>query len=419
MKLFPPFLVNAYHTFAENPLVQWLFWLIWKLAPVWIPAILITLLLRLWLNYKRLEFVRKQGSMLLELKLPMDVNKSPRAMEVFFTSLYQTGSATIFETFLGGKVRPWFSLEMVSMEGNVRFFIWTPPKFKKLLEAQLYAQYPGIEIQEVEDYTKHTDWGGGVSMWGTYFKLTKPDPYPIKTYVDYGLDRDPKEEYKIDPIVPVLEFLGSMRRGEQIWIQILIQAHRAEKFADGRTRRIPDWKEATKKEIEKIKKGATMKGGSEEKPTTFLDLSPGQSDTIKALERSLDKFPFETMIRGIYLSKEGAFDPVSITGLIGCFRQFSSNGDLNGFKLGWFTDFDYPWQDFMRVRRNAAEKQMLKAYRLRSFFQPPFKHFNGKPFILNTEELATIYHFPGRVAQTPTFDRVVSRKAEAPSNLPI
>jgi hypothetical protein len=44
----------------------------------------------------------------------------------------------------------------------------------------------------------------------------------------------------------------------------------------------------------------------------------------------------------------------------------------------------------------------------------------GKPsFILNTEELATLYHFPGQVAATPSFKRISSTKAEAPTNLPI
>jgi len=44
---------------------------------------------------------------------------------------------------------------------------------------------------------------------------------------------------------------------------------------------------------------------------------------------------------------------------------------------------------------------------------------NGKPYILTTEELATIYHFPGSVSTTPNLNRVPSKKAEAPSNLPL
>ncbi len=39
-----------------------------------------------------------------------------------------------------------------------------------------------------------------MSIWGCEFKFTKGDGYPIKTYVDYGLDKDPKEEYKVDPL---------------------------------------------------------------------------------------------------------------------------------------------------------------------------------------------------------------------------
>ena len=59
---------------------------------------------------------------------------------------------------------------------------------------------------------------------------------------------------------------------------------------------------------------------------------------------------------------------------------------------------------------------MFESYRLRSYFHPPHKR---KHFVLNAEELATIYHFPGGVAQTPTFGRIESRKAEPPMNLPV
>ena len=73
------------------------------------------------------------------------------------------------------------------------------------------------------------------------------------------------------------------------------------------------------------------------------------------------------------------------------------------------------------IRVSGKKRDLLHAYKLRSFFELPYKNFGGlKPFILTTEELATIFHFPsGIVSQTPTLTRVPSKKSEAPSNLPI
>jgi hypothetical protein len=122
-------------------------------------------------------------------------------------------------------------------------------------------------------------------------------------------------------------------------------------------------------------------------------------------------------MRGIYFAKNEVMDPSNITGLIGSVRQYDDN-TLNTFKLGTFTDFDYPWQDFRRMRRTSLEKAMIDAYKRRSFYYGPYRNWTQKPFILTTEELATIFHLPGGVVSTPTVGRIGSRKAEAPSNLP-
>ena len=389
-------------------------------APLWAPVIFGSIFINRWLNYIRTEYIAKEGSILLEVRVPKETMKSPLAMEIFFTSLYQSGSATYIDTYWKGKVRPWFSFELVSVEGKVKFFIWCTKKFRNLVEAQLYAQYPNIEIQEAEDYMGwiHKPDPVNFPMWATYFKFTKSKVYPIKTYVDYGLNEDPKEEFKIDPMTSVLEYLGSMRKGEHVWIQIIIQAHRALKLKDGVLFSRHDWKEKVRHEIEKIRKESVIEKPGSEFPG-MPNPTKGQQNTIAALERSVSKWPFETAIRGCYISTKEAFNPISITGLIGTFRQYSSNDDVNGFKLGWFTDFDYPWQDFMRIRRTQDEKEMLEAFKLRSFFQAPFKNFHQTPLILNTEELATIYHFPGSVAATPTFERIPSKRSQAPANLPI
>lgn len=384
---------------------------------IWVPIVLFYFTWNLWMTYIRTNYIHEQGSTLLEIKLPREILKSPAAMELVFTQLYQKGSPkNLFETYWDGKIPPWFSFELASFGGEIHFYIWTPTKFKDLIEAQIYAQYPTVEIYEVEDYTRPVT-HDKYEMWGTYFKLTDPDPYPIKTYVDYGLDKDPKEEFKIEPMNTMLEYLGSLKKGEQVWIQILITAHQTGWIKEGYLFPKKDWRPKAEAEVKKIKDKATTKVEGSDFPG-FPNYTENQKKKIDAIERSLGKFAFDTAIRAFYIADDNeAFRPISITGLIGSTRQFNSN-ELNGFKLGYFTDTAYPFQDFRGKVIPAMKKSFLEAYKLRSFFQKPYKHMNQKPLVLTTEELATMYHFPGQIATTPTFTRIPSRKAEPPSNLP-
>lgn len=389
------------------------------LAPIWIPTFLGVVFFDIWVHLKQREWVASQGSVLLEIKLPREQMKSPVAMELFLNHLSQGGVGTLLDVYLKGRVRAWFSLELVSLGGVVKFYIWMHKGFKTRVESQLYAQFPNIEIHEVEDYAMKVDHNPDKYKFGFMgqFALTKPDAYPIKTYIDYGLDKDPKEEFKNDPIVPVIEYLGSLKPGEQAWIQILIRAHAKEGLKLGRIIVKPDWKKDVEKEIKKVLKEARFKT-DEEKAPSGQHLSEGQKEVVKAIERTTSKAAFDTMIRGCYISDSESFNGSSIGGLIGALTQYNS-GNLNGFRPDFTSGYDYPWQDPLGKNKLSNERKLLEAYKRRSFFAPPFRNFKGKPFILTTEELATIFHFPGGVAATPTLTRIPSKKAEAPANLPI
>ena len=383
--------------------------------PVWLPIALFAAFWHVWLTYIRARTIANQKFILLEIKLPKDIFKPPSAMELVFTQLWQTSVPYFFQTWVQGKIRPWFSLELVSIEGEVKFFIWTDTKYKDVVEASLYSQYPGIEIYEASDYTTsvHHD-PVNFPFWASYFKLSEPDAYPIKTYIDYKLDENPKEEFKVDPMTSMLEYLGSMKKGEQAWVQILITAHRKETLKDGVFFVKPDWKDGIKKELQKIYDSLKLPG------TTFGRFpTKMETEKLEALQRSMSKLPFACAIRGFYIATKDTFDVVGITGLIGSLRQYSSM-TLNRFGVGWYTDTDQaPWLDFHRMRRNRMEKQMLEAYKRRSIFFAPYRHFHQKPFILTTEELATIFHLPGAVATTPTLARIPSKKGQPPPNLPV
>jgi hypothetical protein len=114
-------------------------------------------------------------------------------------------------------------------------------------------------------------------------------------------------------------------------------------------------------------------------------------------------------------------NPLRFLGIMTTTQQYNSS-DLNGFKPRSATNIDYDWQDYLTVnplkwgrRLRIMKEDMFEAYINRGYFYPPY---TTKPFVLTTEELATIYHFPGQVAATTSLGRIESKRAEPPANLP-
>ncbi|NTV44143.1 MAG: hypothetical protein HGA67_00400 [Candidatus Yonathbacteria bacterium] len=387
-----------------------------RTALFWLPPVLGITLVRSWIYYARMKFNMSRAYILLEIKLPKDTFKSPAAMEMFLGGINLTSrEGNWYAKYWKGSSRPIFSLEMVSIEGAVRFYIRTEPEFRKLIETQIYAQYPTIEISEAVDYAMRVPYGKPETDWqlfGTELTLTKADPYPIKTYVDYGLEGGgAKEEYKIDPITPVIEYLGSLSKGEQSWIQIIFRGAKLKRVSGGLFGQEKDWK----KEGVDIIKDLKAKSYEAKKEGTISGPTKGEMEAIAAIERSISKNGFECGIRMVYLAKGDAFDKMAISTMTNAFKQFNSN-NLNGFKPVRMTGYDFPWEDFSGKGLARKKANIFNAYVRRDFFTPPHV---GVPFILNTEELATVFHFPGQVVQTPTFERIESRKGEPPTNLPM
>ena len=141
----------------------------------------------------RIEFIRNRFDaniefVLLAIDIPRMNEQSPKAVEHIFSHIYgirKTGN--LKERFLRGYTQLNISLEIVSIEGFIQFLIRTPVKFRDLVEAAIYAQYPEAELTEVDDYVDlipkplefpHHEW----DIWGTQYKLAKNHVYPIKTY---------------------------------------------------------------------------------------------------------------------------------------------------------------------------------------------------------------------------------------------
>lgn len=392
-------------------------------APYWLTLVLGFMAWRIWLNFIRAEWRSNIKWKMIEIRFPKETYKSPAAMEMIFSNaLNQTGGlSTSYRKFWEGRQLMWFSLEIVSIGGDIKFYIRTPIAFKKIIEVQVYAQYPQAEIIDVEeDYVNpvladmhRREW----KMWGTEFCLTKEDPYPIKTYIDYGLDKDIGQkdvEYIIDPMNQMIEFLGSIGPEEHVWFQILVRGSKFSYRSGGPFfESYHDWKKESKNLLDELLDKYKPK---EDDPYRRFTMTKGDQQMIEAVERSVQKQGFDCGMRAIYLAPADKFNGLNVPGLVSMMKQYNSV-NLNGFRPRNATDVDDAiYQDRSGKKRIEMKRVMLDAYVRRSFFYPPYV---GQHFLLTSEELATIYHFPGRFVQTPSFSRIDSKKSEPPVNLPL
>lgn len=398
------------------------------LAPIWLPLMVVGSAYEFWYIFKQSEFHAKQTYILLEIKPPRNLVKTPAAMEAFLSGLHLTGGeSTWYDRFLGG-TRPFWSLEMASFEGQTHLFIWCRSGLRRLVESAMYAQYPGVQLIEAPDYTrlisaKPSEW----FIWGCDFKKApKEDPYPIKTYVDFGLDKVQKEPEQVDPFAQLIEFMGSVGKGEYLWLQFVIRAHKGEKYkklkADGKPF---TWIERGEEIVDTIRKKTRAPYADpvtgEERPG-FPNPTKGEAEKMGAIERQTMKLAFDVGIRGIYLAKPDKVHGPMIAHIIALFKPFSTEG-WNGLNsTAWMKTFDYPWEIGVEKRKNKYRHELVEAYRRRAFFYHPF--FEGDlPHsampVMSTEELATVFHVPSLSTQSPSLERIASTTSDAPANLPV
>lgn len=424
-------------------IITLVFSVIWKLAIIWAPLLLGWLAFFLWHHYVNEKFISGIQWSLLEIHIPREMQKTPLAMELFLSNaLYQMSMKGVWEMYIQGAVHFWYSLELVGIDGRVHFFIRVPSRLKKTVETQLYAQYPQVRIDEVEDYTltiPHYRHDGNWNMWGCEFELKDHDAHPIKTYKDFGLDKAGlKEEDKIDPITPVIEFLGSIERGEQVWVQIICrQSEKMFPSDDHPGHKIPFY-DASVEELNRVLypyKSAKLRPEAEGEYSYEVRVPDSIKDTVTAIKEKQTKLPFDVLIRQLVLADKRLVSTDTFNNTRRAsrllWRQYA-DPDTNQLVRIHSTQYDNTWGDPTGKLLEKMKSRFLTYYKLRTCFYPPllmsfdfpaplkwfFPSYAPKFFVLNTQELATIFHFPGLVSETPTFKRLDSKTSKPPANLP-
>lgn len=409
------------------------------LAASWwivLPLVLLFIFLDFWLAAIRRTYILKIKWKLLEVKIPREILKTPKAMEQVFAAVHATyAEIKFFDKWWKGKVMDWTSFELVGFASRVHFYVRVAEQFRNLIESAIYAQYPDIEIVEVpEDYITLLPSvlpNRIYDLWGTNFILANDDAYPIRTY-DYFEER--VKEKRLDPIAAITEAISKLKEDEMIWIQILVRPTNDK------------WKKEGEKLINKLigrkgKQERTILGDLEEflrnlikapfTPPTWSDgekkegpsteissLTSGERDVVAAIENKISKLGFESVLRFVYIDKADSFSRDNIAAVSGALRQFNTQ-NLNAFKPDKLvtTKTKHP---FKARKLYFRKRRIFDAYKLRIFpLSSPFLLFPKRFSILNTEELATIYHYPTTFVEAPTLKRLESRRGEPPAELPI
>lgn len=383
----------------------------------------------LWMDfvclYSKFSWLKSLKWTFLEIIPPKDLEKGPQPMEAIFQGMAGVlETDNVFKTYLLGKFTDRFALELVGLGGEVHYYIRTQTKFRNLIEAQIYAQYPDAEIIEVEDYTKNfpkvvpnKKW----RLWGTDIRLTDPDPYPIKTYDKF---EESITGETIDPVGAFVELFSALPPGQNIWIQwILCPLKEA-------------WRDNNMKEVQKLagRINGEPKGilgdmldvithifpgifgpvefpkteKKEEAPLEFR-LTPVEKEKLKALEENLGKNVFQTKMRIIYLGKKEGFNMGNISALFGAIKQFYALGSNSLAPDNQSKTYAYYVATDSRI--SYRQRKIYRRYKDRDM--------DGHKIVFSTTELATLFHFPNMNIKAPSLTRVESKKGSAPFNLPI
>jgi len=369
------------------------------LAPLWLPVALLALAIPLWFTFVRSQYVSSIPYTTIELKPGPETSRSAHAMELVFYALYYRNTISRISAFFLGQVRlPW-SFEMYAHAGSVRFFVYLPTTHRAAVEARIRAEYPDVDIDEARDYSRELSFDPfSMRLDMREYTLSKPDPYPLKTYPAYENAKEPRFMFN-----EFLEGLVSLGEQEHLFVSWIAMPHQRE--------RRKWWQAPVDMLHQDAETEITKIVGTH---GNLHEIASNKQTIVAAIEKALQKPSFDCGVRALYIASRKDFDENRIQALDTLLDHFNDT-ELNGFvsynpreQVGW------PLSEMFIAAPVLSMNYLMNLYRRRAFFHPPYY---GRTFVLNTEELATVYHLP-HIAHSSPLSKGSGAHLEPPENLP-
>lgn len=356
----------------------------------------IVLITKLRKKIKRIEWENAQEYTTLRIDVPKNNDKSPLSAEQMFASIHGIYSET-------AQYQNHLSFEIVAKSNFIQFYVHIPKHLKDFVEGQVYAQYPTVEIKEVDDYSQtvvRTDVNYSISE----LTLTKPDVYPIRQFADFD----------VDPLSAITSVMSKLEHGEEVWFQMIVRPvgdewqnrgndminaiRSGKKGANGIMMTLlrgfihflKDLITQTVVTNENVQPWIEMPGTGEP-----VKLSSAVEEALKAIGLKITKLGFQTKFRILSIAADPTISRNKCQNISASFKQFNTT-NLNGFKMGEVTS------------NNVEEWERYVS-----------RHFVEEGDTLNISELASIFHLPNESVSTPSIVWSGSKKGEPPANLPL
>ena len=355
---------------------------------VWVPVVILLGYLT-WRNNRQVDVLREVESELLILEIPRANDKSELAAEQMFASLHGI-LRDARELKINDGYQEHLSFEIASVGGQIQFYVWTPRALRNFVESQIYSQYPTVQIRTATaDYTAHEQQHNVV--YTAEVVLAESEFLPIKTF----------QSFEVDPLAGITGTLAKLEdTDDEIWIQILVRP-----VAD-------DWHKASDAWVKRVRGGGFFGEAFHPKArwfsqflmalwqppegnmTTVTELSDRDKTRIAEAEKKAAKLGYQVKIRVAYLGDSTTDARLRMQAIIGTFKQYNST-NLNGFTMS----------------HDSFRKEDLNRYKLRLFAD--------RGFLLNIEEMASVFHLPHTNVETPNIVWASNKTAEPPNRLPV
>ncbi|MCA9324171.1 ATP-binding protein [Candidatus Saccharibacteria bacterium] len=288
-----------------------------------------------------------------------------------------------------------FAFEIVGVKGFVHFYAAVPVALVEVVQQAIVSAYPSARLEEVAEHNIFSPVGRTSGTMGGELVLKENTSYPIATF----------QELKRDTMQSILNALSTLDKEDGAGIQILLRPANKE----WRKNSIGIAQKKRKNESESGK-GKIVFGwfgqllyapirppeSKDEKKKDEKPLSGIDQSLIEGIEEKTRHAGYEVCIRIVSSSNVSQKAQSVLKSLVATFALFDSPGK-NGFKFVPAKDID----------------SFITSYILRFF--PPEN--NG--MILNSIELATLFHFPDQSSiPTTQLERQASKQVDGPRNIP-